>query len=111
MLNIIITAVFKLIEIIGKILITPIFTVLSPILNALGFSQFANGILNFVDYSLTYVDFFIDIFHIPRVALVIVLGLGATILTFNIALITFSLVTNIYSYIKNGAPIKQPDTK
>lgn len=103
MFNIVIQVVFKLIQILGGILIAPVFAIASPLLNLIGFSAFVTDIIVFVDYSLTYVDFIIDIFHIPRVALSLVLGLGATILTFNVTLWAFTLIKNVYSFIKTGS--------
>ena len=58
MLNIIITAVFKLIGIIGKIIITPIILLVTPLLNAFGFSTYANGILEFIDSRVTICWFY-----------------------------------------------------
>lgn len=103
MFNIIIKVVFKLIQILGNILIQPIFFIASPLLNLIGFRTFAGSILEFVEYSLTYVDFIIDIFHIPRAALSICLGLGATILVFNVTLWSFTLIKNVYSIVKTGS--------
>lgn len=102
MLNILISAVFKLIQILGTILITPIMSVISGVLDSIGFSQYASAIIDFINLSLTYIDFIIEVLHVPRVALALVLGFGATVITFNIALYVVSLVINIYSFVKTG---------
>lgn len=102
MLNIIITAVFKLITLLGNLICLPITLIITPFMNALGFTDFITYIYSFLDMALSYASFFIVAFHIPIVPFVILLGLCLTIFTFSISIRAVLLVKNIYTAVKSG---------
>ena len=54
MLNIIITAVFKLITLLGNLITLPIKLVITPFMSALGFTSFISYIYDFIDMALDY---------------------------------------------------------
>lgn len=102
MLKILISAVFKLIALIGKIIITPIMLIVNPILTAFGFSEYTNSILQFLQSAYSYFNFFVELLHIPRLAIQSVFAVGGTILTFNVTLYTVGLLISIYDFVKAG---------
>lgn len=102
MLNIIISAVFKLIQLIGGLLLTPLMLIITPLMSALGFTDFISHIYYFIDLALTYASFFVVALHIPIVPFVFLLGLCVTLFTFSITIRAVLLVKNIYTAVKSG---------
>lgn len=102
MLKILIKAVFKLIELLGSLLVAPIFALINPFLSALGLQTYYNSFTTWFTNIFSYFNFAVAMLHIPRVALAVVFSFGATIFTFNISLRAIALVQAIYRTVKKG---------
>lgn len=102
MFQILFNFVFKIIQTLGALITAPIFAIVNPFLSAFGLSTYYNDILLFFQSAFTYVNFFVTLLHIPRVALVGVFTFATTIFTFNVALRVAALVQAIYRTVKKG---------
>lgn len=98
MLNILITAIFTIISKIGDLILLPIITLLSGLIP--GFSDFYNGILNFIDYGFTYLLFFIKLLCIPQICMLAVLTVATATLTITIGVRAYTLIMRIYTKFK-----------
>lgn len=102
MFQILFNFVFKIIQTLGALIFAPIFAIVNPFLQAFGLDTHYNAILDFFTSAFTYVNFFITLLHIPRVALIGVLTFATTIFTFNISLRAVALIQAIYRTVKKG---------
>lgn len=103
MLNLVVSIVFKLISIIGGILLVPIITILKPFMDLLGFSDFVSYILQYIDIALTYFSFFAISLHIPLAPLLFVVSICGVLLTFTIAFRSVIMVKSVYSAIRGSS--------
>ena len=102
MLDILFKFVFKIIQTLGSLLISPVLALVSPFLQAIGLSNYYTSIITWFQMAFTYVNFAVAMLHIPRVPLIAVFSFGATIFTFNITLRAVGLVQAIYRTVKKG---------
>lgn len=102
MLKIIISAVFKLIALIGSLLLAPLMVLLTPLMSLLGFAEFIPYFIGFFQTGLTYASWFVIALHIPLAPFVTIISLCGVFLTFNISLRAVLLVKNIYLAVKGS---------
>ena len=98
MLNILINFIFTIISKIGDLILLPIVSFLSAIIPS--FSQFYNGILQFIDYAFTYLLFFIKLLCIPQVCMTAVLTVATATLTITIGIRAYTLIMRVYEKFK-----------
>lgn len=93
-----ISVVFKVLNALATLLLSPIFAVASLIIP--DFSTYVGSMNTWLGYALTYFNFIIDLFMIPRGPLIAVATLGLGILTFNVTLRVVGLSIAIYKWFK-----------
>lgn len=98
MLSILLNFVFTIISKIADIILLPIIIFLSALIPS--FSTFYNSILSFIDYSFTYLLFFIKLLCIPQPCMLAVLTVATATLTITIGLRTYKLIMTVYQKFK-----------
>lgn len=93
-----ISVVFKVLNALASIILAPIFAVASIIIP--DFSTYVSSFNTWLSYGLMYINFFIDLFMIPRAPLIAVCTLALAILTFNVTLRVVGLIISVYKNLK-----------
>lgn len=90
--------IFGLLASLAQIILSPIFLLVSLIVP--DFSQYLESMNLFIGYALTYLNFFIDLFMLPRTGILIICTLWIGIFTFNISLKAYAFVLAVYKTLK-----------
>lgn len=98
MLQILIDAVFSILNFVASIFLGPIFKGISVLIPSI--SDFIVSIGTFLGYGLQYVDFFVNLLMIPLPILTIFIGFYVGIFAFNLTIRVFGLGMAIYNYFK-----------
>lgn len=98
MFQLLVNFVFKIISIIGSIILTPLMSLLTPLLSSFGVDT--SSIINWFQQVFSFVPFVITILHIPTLLFTGVLSFASTIFIFNISLRVVGLIQAVYYTIK-----------
>lgn len=98
MWNAFISVIFKVIAWITTLILSPILAIVSVLIPS--YSTYIGYFNSWLGYGLTYLNFFIDLFMIPRAPIIAVMGLGLGIITFNITMRVVGLTIAIWKYFK-----------
>lgn len=100
LLQLLFNGFFKLLMLIVKILLFPFLALVNPILNAFGFSTYAGSILSFIASALSYVNFFLDAFHVPRLAMNGLILICWTMFTWQVVIRAYALIIAIWGFAR-----------
>lgn len=93
-----VNVVFKILNFVAGIFLTPIFSLVGTLFPAV--SAFFVKIMTFVNMTFTYVGFVVKLAMIPSACFVPLIALGGTILIFNTTIRIYGLGMAIYHYFK-----------
>lgn len=93
-----INLIFNLLNALATLLLSPIFAIASLIIP--DFTTYVGSINIWLGYGLTYFNFFVDLFMIPRAPLIAVCTLALGIISFNVTLRVVGLSVAVYKYFK-----------
>lgn len=101
MFQILVNFVFKIISIIGSIILTPLMALVTPLFSAFGVDT--SAIINWFQDVFEFVPFILTILHIPHALFSGVLAFASTIFIFNISLRVVGIIQAVYFTIKGPA--------
>lgn len=93
-----VSIIFKVLNFIASVFLTPIFSVINTIIPAVG--DFFSSIFEFIGYGLQYVGFFVKLLMIPQGLLITLVGFFVGIFAFNLTIRVVGLGMAIYKYFK-----------
>lgn len=95
--NLLIKVIFSILNFLSGIFFLP----LKPILLLVpSLSTFFTSIVNFMNYGLNYLEFFLKLLMIPKGVIVAVFTFGLAVFTFNMTIRVVGLGMSIYHYFK-----------
>lgn len=98
MLSILMNFVFTIISKIADIILLPIIVFLSALIPS--FTSFYSSILAFIDYSFTFLLFFVKLLCIPQPCMLAVITVATATLSITIGLRTYKLIMIVYQKFK-----------
>lgn len=98
MAQLLINVVFKILNFIADLFLSPIFSAISTVLPSV--STFFSSILSFLNLIFTYMNFIVNFVMIPKSLLITFVGLWVGIFAFNLTIRTFGLGMAIYHWFK-----------
>lgn len=98
MFQILVNFVFKIISIIGSIILTPLMALVTPLFSAFGVDT--TSIINWFQEVFSFVPFILVTLHIPQALFSGVLAFASTIFVFNISLKVVGMIQAVYYTIK-----------